>query len=67
MLKSRNRSLRSEPARRVWVARFPGIQIVAGVERGDLPELALDRRLQNRGEDGVRFVLKVNQAFRLAY
>jgi hypothetical protein len=47
----------------VRVARFPDIQIVAGVERGDLPELALDRRVQNRGEDGVRFALKVNQAF----
>ena len=63
MLKSRNRSLRSELARRVRVARLPGIQIVAGAERNDLPELALDRRVQNRGEDGVRFVLKVNQAF----
>jgi hypothetical protein len=55
--------LRSELARRVRVARVPGIQIVAGVERGDLGELALERRVQNRGEDGVRFSLKVNQAF----
>nr|MBI3612209.1 hypothetical protein [Nitrospirota bacterium] len=45
------------------VARLPGIQVVAGAERSDLSEFALDRRVQNRGEDGVRFALKVNQAF----
>jgi hypothetical protein len=36
---------------------------MADVERGDLRELALDRRMQNRREDGVGLVLEVNQAF----
>lgn len=36
---------------------------MVSAERSDLSELALDRRVQNRGEDGVRFALKVNQAF----
>jgi hypothetical protein len=36
---------------------------MAGVEHNDLGELALERRVQNRGEDGVRLALKVNQTF----
>jgi len=45
------------------VAGFPGIQVVADVERGDLREFALDRRMQDRREDGVGFMAKVDQAF----
>jgi len=45
------------------VAGLPGIQVVAGAERDDLRELALERRVQDRGENGVRLVAEVNQAF----
>lgn len=49
------------------VAGLPGIQVVAGAKRRDLRKLALERRVEDRGEDGIRLVAEVNQAFRLAY
>jgi hypothetical protein len=45
------------------IAGLPGTKVVAGVERDDLRELALERRVQDRREDGVRLALEVNQAF----
>ncbi len=61
LLKAQEGRRRREAPRAMRVARVPGSQIVPGIERRDLRQLALERRAQDRREDGVRFMLEINQ------